>query len=752
MNKRSYTNSIVHLLFLLIAFLFNYVPPIRKYMKSTQGWINFSVGFRTENDSVNQAIIFKDGKVSVKKKIPSDIDVTLIFIDDKTVLEMLRITPNEVINLLLKNKMRTDGNLTCLNPFNFYISLLFGKKHKNMLGKQIRAEVAEKRRISPMADAACLGELARRKTVRIKGERVDRGVVYLEDPYLSRYEIDDFPRLNEFLKIHFNTKPEVCPERPKLLTDFFVKNGFELFPNNGHGRNELRQARAFKYLMENKKPIIRKNDLIAGTSTTKEIGVILYQDAHAALLWGELKSAADRRLNPYTISDETVKTLHSHVLPYWMDKNFREWVRTKYGNPLSQQLDERFAVYFLFKVAALSHTILDFPKLLRIGIKGLVGEINDELRNDAKASRQKRDTLAAMKICLEGVTSYAKNLSRQAALLAEGEVDPIRKRELRRLSEICNHVPENPARTLDEAINAVWIGWVALHMENTNAGLSLGRMDQWLQPYFEADVKKLKTKKEQTEYIKRTIELVGCFYMRCTDHLPLVPDIGNYLFGGSSSDQAITLGGITPDGKDAVCDMTYIFLKVTELLAIRDPNVNARFTPGLNSDAYLKRLCEVNLITTATPSMHNDHAVMKSLEELNYRPEELRDWAATGCVEPTISGKHMGHTNCMMMNMVAALEMALNNGRHPLMRWDVGPKTGRIYDDGTNGGNGDFTTYDAFFEAFRAQLKFLIDRSVEYNNMLGEAHSVIRPTPLSVVAHQRVHYRRERCNEGRGEV
>ena len=44
-----------------------------------------------------------------------------------------------------------------------------------------------------------------------------------------------------------------------------------------------------------------------------------------------------------------------------MDKNFREWVRTKYDNPLSQQLDERFAVYFLFKVAALSHTILDFP-------------------------------------------------------------------------------------------------------------------------------------------------------------------------------------------------------------------------------------------------------------------------------------------------------------------------------------------------------------------------------------------------------
>ncbi len=211
--------------------------------------------------------------------------------------------------------------------------------------------------------------------------------------------------------------------------------------------------------------------------------------------------------------------------------------------------------------------------------------------------------------------------------------------------------------------------------------------------------------------------------MRCTDHLPLVPDIGNYLFGGSSSDQAITLGGVTPDDKDAVNDMTYICLKVTEILGIRDPNVNARFNTKENSDTYLKKLCEVNLITAATPSMHNDEIVMKSLEEFNYKQEDLRDWAATGCVEPTLSGKHMGHTNCMMMNMVAALEMAMNNGKHPLMNWKVGPETGDI-------GNDDFKSFDDFYSAFKKQFKFLIDNSVEYNNMLGVAHRNVRPTPM----------------------
>ena len=283
--------------------------------------------------------------------------------------------------------------------------------------------------------------------------------------------------------------------------------------------------------------------------------------------------------------------------------------------------------------------------------------------------------------------------------------------------------PGNPCVTLDEAVNAMWIMWIGVHMENTNAGFSLGRLDQWLQPYFAADMEKLTDKKERQEYIKHAIELIGCFYMRCTDHLPLIPDIGNYLFGGSSSDQAITLGGVTPGGEDAVNDMTYIFLKVTEMLSIRDPNVNARYNNKKNSDTYLKRLCEVNLNTTATPSIHNDEAVMASLAEFNYPAEHLRDWSATGCVEPTISGRHIGHTNCMMFNMVAALEMALNNGRHPLMRWDLGPKTGDI-------GTGDFQDYESFFNAFATQLRYLADQTCQYNNFLGEAHQAIRPTPF----------------------
>ncbi len=723
MSGRSSTDLLGNALLRLMAANFNHRPAIRECLKGNGGWVDSTIGFRTPDGSVKEAIAFSGGKARVMRDIPEDADVTMVFASDAQVREMLKATPADLLNMLLKSKLVLDGNLSYANLFNFYISLLMGKQHRKMMEKQKRRDREERLREHPEANAALSEELRGRRQERMRGEKADPGVKFLEDPYLSDYDLGDFPRLRRFVDVHFETRPEICHERPLLLTEWFEENGFETDSRGNPWVPELRQALAFKHLMENRKPIIRKDDLIAGTTTTREIGVVIYPDTHGTMIWGELHSVPDRLLNPYDISEESVQALHRRVFPFWIHRNTREWVREHYDYPLAQRMDERFAVFFLWKTAALSHTIADFPKLLRLGTRGIIAEIREELARDTGADSKKKDTLESMAICLEGLTTYGRNLAAQAAKEAEGESDPARRAELERLAEICAGVPEGPAGTLDEALNAIWIGWVGLHMESTNAGLSIGRMDQWLQPFFEADMARLSTPEEREAYVRRAVELVGCFYMRCTDHLPLIPDIGNHLFGGSSSDQAITLGGVTPSGEDAVNDMTYIFLKVTELLGIRDPNVNARFHPGVNSDAYLKRLCEVNLITAATPSMHNDAAVMESLAEFGYPPEDLRDWAATGCVEPTLSGKHIGHTNCMMMNMVAALEMAMNNGRHPLMGWDVGPKTGSIE-------AGDFAGFEDFFSAFTTQFKFLIDQSVEYNNYLGEAHSVLRPTPL----------------------
>ncbi|MCP4603527.1 MAG: formate acetyltransferase [Proteobacteria bacterium] len=716
--KKSFSNTLTKLFLKFVALNFYVRPSLKKYLKWDDGWLNFTIGLRTENYSVEQAVQFENGKVRVLKTIPDNLDAQLIFVDENAVKEAATQPPNKLMATLLENRIVTRGNLGYLQLVNLYLSLLLKPIQIRKLKKETKAE---KRNYDTFK--ASRNSVDSKVLNQLQADAIDPGVKFLTEPYLAQYGLNDFPRIKDFLAIHLSTRAAICHERPELLTQWYRENGFETDKDGTPWVPVLRQANAFKHLMENRKPIIRKNDLIAGTNTTKEIGVILYPDAQGTIIWAELMTAPHRPLNPYDVDPETIDVLHNKVFPFWLRRNFREWVRDNKGYPTCQKLDERFAACFLWKTTALSHTIIDYPKILKLGTTGITAAIDEEVRDTPESNIQKLDTLLAMKISLEGINAYAINLSVEAIRLANREDDPTRKGELLKLSDICQRVPKNPSTTLDEAVNAMWIMWVGVHMENTNAGFSLGRLDQWLQPYFEADMEELTDEKEQQEYVKHILELIGCFYMRCTDHLPLIPDIGNYLFGGSSSDQAITLGGVRPDGEDAVNDMTYIFLKVTEMLSVRDPNVNARYNKTKNSDTYLKRLCEVNLNTAATPSIHSDEAVMESLAEFNYPIEHLRDWSATGCVEPTLSGRHIGHTNCMMFNMVAALEMALNNGRHPLMRWDLGPRTGNI-------DAGDFKDYESFFDAFAKQLRFLASQTCEYNNLLGEAHQVIRPTPF----------------------
>ena len=710
-------NRLANAVLQFFAFEFSKVKKNQEYLKTKDGWINFSIGLTTEDGAVAQSIWFQGGNAKVRNNIDG-VDTKLILQDTGVLAQLASLPPNEVLNLMLKNKMASSGNMSYLELFNLLISVLMKDKQVKQMHAQIEERETTGREMTDDPDA----ERTRPPLEFLKAEKADPGVKYItDDPYLSTYRLDQFPRLKEYLDKHLSDRPAICVERAVLLTDWFRRNGFEVKYDGTPWVPETRQGMAFKYLMEKKKPIIRKGDLLAGTTTTKEIGVPIYPDGVGVLIWGELLTVSERMLQPYEpLEDWEIKALNSDVFPYWVNRTFREYVRNKYHEPKCQKLDERWAACFMWKTVALSHTILDYPKLLRLGLTGIIEEVRAELAKPDNSEAKKQE-LEAMILCYEGMIAYARHLAAQARREAEEETDPKRKKELEVIAEAVAHSPEFPARNMDEAVHAIWVHWIGVHMESTNAGFSLGRMDQWLQPVFESDMAKLKTKEERDAYISHVLELLGCFYLRCQDHVPLVPDIGNYLFGGSSSDQAITLGGITPEGEDAVNDMTYVFLKVTEMLGMRDPNVNARYNPKKNSDTYLRRLCEVNVHTTSTPSIHNDEAVMASLVDLNYEPEDLRDWSATGCVEPTISGKHIGHTNCMMFNMVAALEMALYNGYHPLMRWHLGPRTGEV---------SEFKTFDEFLEAFFRQLECLADLTCQYNNYLGEAHSVIRPTPL----------------------
>lgn len=537
---------------------------------------------------------------------------------------------------------------------------------------------------------------------------------------LKDITLPSLPRLERLREVHFQTRPAVCAELAFFMTKYMKEM------DDPRDSSELRAAKRLKYVLENKRAIIHGDDLLAGTTTSKIKGVPIYPQFLGQAMWPELETVSGRKKNPYDISRDDIDTLNFDVFPYWLDRSILEVCRKDFENPFCQRMMERMFFFLATKAHTISHTVPDYEAVVGEGLGSIVKKAEEEesALEGGEADAKKRDFYKAVKLSLEGVTAYAGRLRHEAASQAAQEKDPVRKKELLKMSEICDRVPRERPNTFQEAVQAIWVCQVALNQENNNISISLGRLDQILYPLYRKGIEK------GTLTPSEAVELVGCFYLKLADHEPMSPETAEELFGGSGSNQAITLGGVDASGQDAVNDLTYVMLKATELLRVKDPNVNVRYYPGVNPKDYLRRLCEVNVVTKATPCFHNDIKNIRTLTRQGcsdgngsgYSIEDARDYSIVGCVEPVKGGKTFGHTGAIMLNLTSALEMALFQGKHR--------HTGQEQFGPVTPSPSQVSSFEDFLAAFEKQTVFMVEQSVELNNMLGKTHNKVHPLPL----------------------
>jgi len=555
--------------------------------------------------------------------------------------------------------------------------------------------------------------------------------ITLQDISLKDYGLTE--RVKQLRSNYFRALPELCVERPRLVTRYSLDHG--LFKNVRI--SILDKAKLYRYVLENRTPIVRHTkgyekgmklfefkepSLFAGSTTGKFKGVPIYPEFLGLTLWPELWTISKRNSNPFHITEAEVRELNYQIFPHWIENNIlelaRKWCKTGAGNCLSQmKLHERLVFFLASKPECISHTVPDFSKAVRLGLRGI---INQAKENQAKTTDPaQKDFYAAICQVSEGIITYSKRLASAAQSLSdqEEESDSELKRDLRQIAAVYRHVPEFPARSFREGLTTVWVVWTAIHLENPNVGLSLGRLDQLLYELYRRDID------SGILNLQDAIELVCCLWLKIGDHVPAMPDTGEQLFGGTGSNQAITFGGVDKDGVDAVNDLTYVMLRATELLKLRDPNPNARYYQGINSGDYLKRLCEINIETGAIPAIHNDRAVINGLTAKGETIEQARDYGVIGCVEPGSNGRFYGHTGAILLNLAAALELTLFNGRHRHTGMD-------LLISRETGNPGSFKTFGEFKAAFEAQAQWLIDQAVTLNNVFGKTHQKHYPTPI----------------------
>ena len=578
-------------------------------------------------------------------------------------------------------------------------------------------------------------------------------IVTFDDLSLKCWDLTE--RVKEQREIYFRAMPEICTERASLITQYHLKRDAQnqcLFDKlKGNEKiGILDKAKAYRYVLENRAPIVthsrsyekgekgmklfefKETPLFAGSTTTKFKGVPLYPEFLALTLWPELSTISKRKMNPDHITPSEVEELNHKVFPHWMDCTITEILRKEHFNvnqrrskngeqdgQLNQmELLERLVFFLLSKTDSISHTIPDFCTVLELGLRGMIREA-DHARDQA-VDHDKKQFYSAISEVLEGIVKYSNNLADEADALALKESDSRLRKQLREIAEINRKVPEYPAETFREGLTAIWICWIAIQIENPDVSFSLGRLDQVLYGLYRDDIK------DHRLDVQGALQLLCALWLKIGDHVPFIPDVAEQLFGGTGANQAITVGGVDKDGKDAVNDLSYLILKATELMKLRDPNLNARYYPVENSSDYLRRLCEVNLETGATPAIHNDRAVIEALISHGDKVEQAYDYAIIGCVEPESHGRCYGAPAAILLNLTSALELALFNGKH--RHTGIDENSRRIGEP--TGDPATFKDFGRFRTAFETQTRYLIEQATGLNNLFGKVHQRVYPTPI----------------------
>jgi len=536
--------------------------------------------------------------------------------------------------------------------------------------------------------------------------------ITLPDIRLAEHSLDSLPRLARLREQTMRAPVEVCIERAAHVTAYLRDLSDPAEPM------ELRYARAVNHFLTNKAPLFPDDNPLAGTTTSKYFGAPVYPELTGLTIWPELDTIGTRSQNPQRLSREDAARLNLDIFPYWLDRTILESTRAERGNPRCMQLFERIVFFLASKSGTISHTVPAYRMALERGLSAIITDAGARAAalEDTPEDRSKKVFYQAVQIALGGVVAYASRLAAAARERVATEVDPVRRAELLAMAEVCDHVPAQPPRTFREAVNALWLLQVGVHAESINMAISPGRLDQILYPYYEADLRAGRLT------VAEAIELGGALWLKLNDNTNLVPETAEELFGGAGTVPAVTLGGVDEAGEDAVNDLTYVFLRVTELMKTRDPSVNARYHYDKNPAAYRDRVAEVIVSTRAVPAFHNDVVDIATLENQGTATAHARDYAVIGCVEMAAAGRSYDASSSIMLNLVSALELALYNGKRPVTGDEqIGPITG---DPAT------FERYEQFLEAFHAQVRFLVGQAIELNEMLGLTHQRQLPTPL----------------------
>ncbi|WP_236895572.1 glycyl radical protein [Clostridium beijerinckii] len=486
-------------------------------------------------------------------------------------------------------------------------------------------------------------------------------------------------RMHNFREELLNAKSMVSVERARLTTESYKEHADKPMV--------LRRALCLENILKNMTIFIEDNSIIAGNQAESNRSAPIFPEYAMDWVIDELDEFEKRAGDIFYITEESKNVLRE-IAPFWEHKTLKD--RGLAGMPAESRI---FYDLGIIKAegnitSGDAHIAVNHETVLNLGLinykerteKKLEGLDLTDYRNLNKSYFYR-----AILIVLDAVAAFAKRYADLALELSEKESDVNRKEELLEMSRILNKVPYYPAETFQEAVQSLWIIHLVLQIESNGHSLSYGRMDQYLNPFYEKDLNIGKiTEDSATELLTNLwLKTFTINKIRSWSH--------TRFSAGSPLYQNVTVGGQTVDKKDAVNPLSYLILKSVAQTKLPQPNLTVRYHRGL-SDDFMKECIEVVRLGFGMPAFNSDEVIIPSFIEKGIDEKDAYNYSAIGCVEVAVPGK-WGYrcTGMSFLNFPKSLLIALNDG--------IDPESGTKLCDGV-GHFKDMTTFDEVMKAW----------------------------------------------------
>lgn len=516
-------------------------------------------------------------------------------------------------------------------------------------------------------------------------------------------------RIQALRKQYLDTRVDMDVYNAKYLTEGFKETEGQPWI--------IQKATGFLHQCLKKNIYIQDNELLVGGAGFKPRCGILCADSSCSILDRELDTISTRKFDPFYLSEEGKKVFQEEVSDYWKNKCVLDRWRALAPEDMETLRDNGMIYIDRKAVRGYGETTPGWDRLLTLGISGIRKEAEEalaKLDDSHVGDLEKMFFLKSEIIICEGIITLANRHADLAEEMAAGCADPVRKAELEKIAAVCRRVPEHPASSFYEAVQSVLSYEYAIYMEQNASSYNLGRIDQYLYPYYRADIEKGVITKEEAQ------ELLDCLWIKIAELSLFQDEITAQYAAGYCITVNVTAGSIDQFGNDAVNELSYMAIQATMDVQFKEPNLSIRYNISKNPDAFLRKAVESIRMGLTMPAIHHDDAGIRMLLNKGVPLSEAWDWNPCGCVETNLSGRMKQYTDMADVNLGGIVEMALNDG--------VSRKTGKRVSVST-GDPVNFKTFDDFFDAVKAHIRYFVDVIVSGNQLLDYLSMNYRPVP-----------------------